>query len=270
MKSPRARLTSPLQAQPLHLSPSQASPPPRAGSKAVRPQVRVGASARTCEHQGPRRLACPHHPQSVVPPPRPLHPHHHSTSRSRPAQRLLPSPSSAGRPLAQLALGTPRGRGTRWWWGTRVRRVGRSGEGSFGPTPPPHKGPGAPAAILKTFLLTRQLASPPPPPITHPRTPRRRRGPATEPCGPRALPPRPRLSRAREDSPATTPAAANHSSPHRCRAVQRTSPRSRTDLAPSGRPAGARGPHGPHPTRDGGPRAFLPPPHLRPSEPPQT
>lgn len=63
MKPPRGRLTSPLQARPLHLSPGQASP----GSKAVRPEVRVGASARKGKHQGLRRPACPHNPQSAPP-----------------------------------------------------------------------------------------------------------------------------------------------------------------------------------------------------------
>lgn len=128
------------------------------------PQTPRGSGRDVAPSPVPRPgLSCPPPPKcppTLAPPPHVV--------RSRPSPGSSPpQPAPAGPP--RLPPGPPGGPG-RAAWGRPVRRVGRPGEARSGQLPPPHKGPGAPAAILKTFLFTRQLASPPPPP--HPRTPR--------------------------------------------------------------------------------------------------
>lgn len=208
-------------ALPVQLCPSQASLPP-GGSSAVRaPGPCRGAPGRGRRASGGTAVLPPAAPQSARPRPGHLRPQPPQPLRGRPASQPRaappPPPVALAAPCPSPAPGTPGGRGPRGWWGTGVRRVGRSGEGSSGPTPPPHKGPGAPAAILKTFLLARQLASPPPPPITHPRTPRRRRAPSRQGRAgrpPGALPPRPRLGPGSARLPGDHPGGCHHSGSH--------------------------------------------------------
>lgn len=203
--------------------PQPGLPPPRGEQRRPGPRAVSGSARPGQAGIGGHGCPAPRCPPKRAPPPRTLAPPSH-TSRSgagRPASQPRaappPPPVALAAPCPSPAPGTPGGRGPRGWWGTGVRRVGRSGEGSSGPTPPPHKGPGAPAAILKTFLLARQLASPPPPPITHPRTPRRRRAPSRQGRAgrpPGALPPRPRLGPGSARLPGDHPGGCHHSGSH--------------------------------------------------------
>lgn len=134
-----------------------------------------------------------------------------------PAPRQRRAPPPPPRPGARQEAREAGGRGP---GAAPVWRVGRPGEGRSGPAPPPHKGPGAPAAILKTFLLTRQLASPPPPPRhtpphpgdggDRPAEPRRAR---LLPCPPAPPPGSTGNTPAAARCPATTPSRTEPSPP---------------------------------------------------------
>lgn len=245
-------------------------PPPHQHSPDLPGEPNGPARSRVCARPGARPGTgpsaagpAPHRPQA--PPHTHLRPPQHLGSGASPA--APPHPLAAlDAPSSSPARGTAGGPGPGGQRGAPACRVGRPGEGRSGPTPPPHKGPGAPAAILKTFLRARQLASPPPPPSTHPRTPGEEASPSPRSrAGPGARPPRPRRRRPPAGStPAPTAAATSSGTEPEPRAGPHTRPPGQRvaralGLAPPKRPLS----HAPHlpPWRS---PVLLPRPQLRP------